>query len=71
MNRNQSLRLRSFVLTVVAVLAGGSAFTSCDTRMKSAVLGGAENFVYGLLDPSLWLPVDSGQPTGTTESDLP
>ena len=48
---------------LAAALAGGTMWTSCETRLKQSVAGGAEQFLLGLLSPdnpeglgSLFLP---------------
>jgi len=56
MNCFQSQRRKNLVLALFAALAGGSTFTSCDTRMKTAVVGGTKNFVFTIFDPSVWFP---------------
>ncbi len=41
-----------FVLTLVATLAGGSMFTSCQTRLRDAVVAGSKDYLVTLLDPA-------------------
>lgn len=38
--------------TFVAMMAGGSLFTSCQTRIRDSVVGGSRSFVLSLLDPA-------------------
>jgi hypothetical protein len=37
---------------LAAALAGGTVFTSCDTRVREAVIGGSKDFLFTLLSPS-------------------
>lgn len=47
------------MLTLIAALAGGTTVTSCDTRIKTAVVDGLEQTVLGLLDPANYIDEDS------------
>jgi len=40
----------------LVALGGGTAFTSCQGRLHQAIVEGTENFVLGLLDPSVLFP---------------
>lgn len=51
---------RRAFLTLVAALAGGSTFTSCDSKIKNAVVGGLETTFLSLFDPSTYLDDFSG-----------
>ena len=42
-------------LSLAAALAGGSTFTSCDTKIKTAVVGGLETTFLGLFNPAIYL----------------
>ncbi len=55
MNRNNRGSLRKACLSLTALLAGGATFTSCDSRVKQAVVNGLESTVYLLLDPSFYI----------------
>lgn len=55
MNRNDRGSLRKAFLLLTALLAGGATFTSCDSRVKQAVVNGLESTVYLLLDPSFYI----------------
>jgi hypothetical protein len=61
-NFRQSRRRQAF-LTIVATLAGGTTFTSCDSKVKSAVTSALETTFLSLFDASLYL--DTGDSTGT------
>ncbi len=56
MNHHRSSRRRGALLSLAAMLAGGTSFTSCDTRVRTAAVGGAKNFVYSLFDPTFLFP---------------
>jgi hypothetical protein len=42
-------------LSLVAVLAGGSTFTSCDSKVKTAITSGLETTLLSLFDPANYL----------------
>jgi len=72
MNHNRFSRRKSAVLTLTSILAGGTTFASCDTRVRTAVIGGTKNFVYSLFDPTVLFPDLFGQSAGTEgNSNLP
>ncbi len=50
MNRKQTASRRA-AFAIAAMLCGGSTFTSCDTRVRTSVVAGMKDFVFGLLDP--------------------
>jgi len=66
MNHHPSLRRRSALLSLAAMLAGGTSFTSCDTRVRTAAVGGAKNFVFSLFDPTFLFPELFGQAADTS-----
>jgi len=44
---------RSWLIkSLVAALAGGSVATSCDTRVRQAVVAGAKDYLFSQLDPA-------------------
>ena len=45
-------RLWKLETSLFVLLAGGSVFTSCDTRFRQIVVGGTKNYVQTLLDPA-------------------
>lgn len=49
---------RKALLTLVALLSGGTSFTSCDSRVKTAVVSGLETTFLSLFDPANYLPED-------------
>jgi hypothetical protein len=54
MNQNtfhSSSKRQKAIRTIMAALLGGSVLTSCDTRLKQAVVGGTQQFVLGLFNP--------------------
>ena len=69
---NRIRRRKGFTLALAAALAGGSTFTSCDTRLRTAVVGGTKNFIFSLFDPSVLFPDVFGQSTnGGSGLNLP
>lgn len=45
-------RPRKLAMALVAALASGSLFTSCDSRVKEAFVGGVKGYISILLDPT-------------------
>lgn len=60
--------VRKAFLTMVATLAGGTTFTSCDSKIKSAVTSGLESTFLSLFDPANYL--DTGSGDGTSSGGL-
>ena len=58
------MKRRKAVLSLVAMLAGGTTVTSCDSRVKSAITTGLEQTVLGLLDPANFIPADTEKAGG-------
>ena len=54
---------RRAFLSLAAMLAGGSTFTSCDSKVKSAITSGLETTILSLFDPANFL--DAGTEKGT------
>jgi hypothetical protein len=50
---------RKSFLAIVAALAGGTTVTSCDSRVKTAVVGALEQTVLSIFDPANYLDEDS------------
>jgi len=46
---------RKAFLSFVAMLAGGTSFTSCDSKVKTAVVGGVKDTFLSLFDPTNFL----------------
>lgn len=64
MNRNTRYgAVRRATLSLIAALAGGSTFTSCDSKVKSAITSGLETTFLSLFDPSNYL--DTGTDSGS------
>ncbi len=61
----RSGRFRKAMLSLAAVLAGGSTFTSCDTKVKVAVTSALETTLLTLLDPAIYLGDGGTGGTGT------
>jgi len=61
----QSLIWRKRFMSVAALFAGGATFTSCDSKIKSAVTTAMEDTLLSLLDPSLY--INDGTETDTNE----
>lgn len=50
---------------VAAMLAGGTLFATCETRIHDSLITGTKNFLYTLLDPSnLVIDFGTGDTTG-------
>jgi hypothetical protein len=60
MSSNLRQSIRKTFLSAVAVLAGGSTFTSCDTKVRQAVVGGLETTFLSLFDISSYVDFDDG-----------
>ncbi|MEK7710919.1 MAG: hypothetical protein AAB341_03395 [Planctomycetota bacterium] len=72
MTCNPPYRRKRLTLALAAMLAGGSTFTSCDTRLRTAVVGGTKNFIFSLFDPAVLFPdVFDQSASGGTGSNLP
>ena len=56
---------RKCFMSLTVLLAGGTTFTSCDSKIKSAVTTAMEDTLLSLLDPSLY--IDDGTGTDTNE----
>ena len=56
---------RRAFLSFAAALAGGATFTSCDSKIKTAVVGGLESTFLSLFDPANYLDTGSADGTGT------
>jgi hypothetical protein len=39
-------------MTVAAALAGGSMLSTCDTRLRDAVVSGSKDYFFSLLNPN-------------------
>lgn len=59
MEKNARNTTRKAVLSLVAMLAGGTTVTSCDSRVKTAVVGALEQTVLSIFDPANYLDEDS------------
>ena len=57
-------RSRKAFLSLVAALAGGSTFTSCDSKIKNAVVGGLETTFLSLFDPANYTGTADNPGTG-------
>ena len=40
---------------LMATLAGGSLFASCQTRLRDAAVQGTKNYLFGVLDPNVFI----------------
>lgn len=54
---------RSAFLSLAAALAGGSTFTSCDSKVKSAITSGLETTFLSLFDPANFLDTSTEKAT--------
>ena len=61
---------RRAFLSLVATLAGGSTFTSCDSKVKTAITSGLETTFLSLFDPANYLDTSSANGTGTGAGGL-
>ncbi len=59
---------RRAFLSLAAALAGGSTFTSCDSKVKTAITSGLETTFLSLFDPANYL--DTGTEKGTDTGGL-
>lgn len=63
-----SARRSKLAMTLAAALASGSLVSTCQTRLKDAIISGSKDYLFALLDPSniaeFWLDQD-----GDTEED--
>jgi len=55
-----ALRRSRLAMTVVAALVGGSMLSTCETRLRDAVVTGSKDFLFSLLDPSTIVSVMFG-----------
>ena len=39
-------------MTLAAALAGGSMLSTCETRLKDAVVGGTKDYFFSILNPT-------------------
>jgi hypothetical protein len=64
-NSIQILRRRKWVGLLAATLAGGSLLETCQTRLRDGIVGGTENYILSLLDPTLFIEdlLDDGTST--------
>jgi hypothetical protein len=51
MKRTPSIR-SALRLTICATLAGGSLFSTCQTRIKHSVVDGSTTYLYSLFNPA-------------------
>ena len=58
---------RKLSLALSAALAGGSLLTTCEARLKDAVVGGTKDFISTLLDPSTYIELIELSDNGTTD----
>lgn len=52
MNQNPRNRGQRIFRTLAAVLASGSLFQTCETRLRDAFVSGARDYVLSLFDPT-------------------
>ena len=50
--RVSSGRRSRLALTLAAALAGGSLLSTCQTRLKDAIVSGSKDYFFTFLDPS-------------------
>lgn len=46
---------KKLAMTITAVLAGGSVFGACETRLRTALVDGSKNYIFSLFNPELLL----------------
>jgi len=54
-------------MTLAAALAGGSLLSTCETRLKDAVVGGTKNYFFSLLSPTSIVDLFSADDTDDAE----
>ena len=47
----RGLRRSRLAVTLAAALVGGSMLSTCDTRLRDAVVSGSKQYFFGLLSP--------------------
>ena len=47
-----SARRSRLAMILAATLAGGSLMSTCQTRLKDAIISGSKDYLFTLLDPS-------------------
>lgn len=57
-------RPRRLAMALAAALASGSLFTSCDTRLKEAFVGGVKGYIYTMLDPTNFVDLLAAESDG-------
>ncbi len=45
-------RRSRLAMTVAAALAGGSMLTTCESRLRDAVVNGSKDYLFSILDPN-------------------
>ncbi len=60
-------RRRKLAMTLAAALAGGSLLSTCETRLKDAVVGGTKNYFFSLLSPTSIVDLFSADDTDDAE----
>lgn len=68
---NRSGAARRAILSLAAVLAGGSTFTSCDTKVKEAFTSALETTFLSLFDPANLIGTNSNDNTGGLLNQTP
>ena len=46
-------------MTITAILAGGSVFGACETRLRTALVDGSKNYILSLFNPELLLDANN------------
>jgi len=57
-------KVRRAGLSIVALLAGGTTFTSCDSKVKQAFTGALETTVLSIFDPATY--INDGSDSGSS-----
>lgn len=63
-----SARRSKLAMILAAALAGGSLMSTCQTRLKDAIISGSKDYFFTLLDPSSIAEFLLGQ-NGDTEEE--
>lgn len=50
---------KKLAMTITAILAGGSVFGACETRLRTALVDGSKDFIFSLFNPQLFLDTNS------------
>lgn len=50
---------KKLAITITAILAGGSVFGACETRLRTALVDGSKNYIFSLFNAESFLNANS------------